>query len=94
MISEQECEQALKLFNSGHWLQLEGSVGRWVNSFLEADIIIQDKNNKNILHYEPSLVTYLMDRIEDMINEFNLTNELSISKDRKALENKALQDKL
>ena len=48
MISEQECEQALKLFNSGHWLQLEGSVGRWVNSFLEANIIIQDKNNGEV----------------------------------------------
>lgn len=56
--------------------------------------VIQDKNNKNILHYEPSLVTYLMDRIEDMINEFNLTKQLTLVKDRKALENKILQDKL
>ena len=45
MIIEQECEQALKLFNSGQWLQLEGSVGRWVNEFLEAKIIRQDKKN-------------------------------------------------
>ena len=30
-----DTKKALKLFNSGQWLQLEGSVGRWVNSFVE-----------------------------------------------------------
>ena len=48
MIIEQECEQALKLFNSGQWLQLEGSVGGWVNEFLEAKIIKQDKKNGRV----------------------------------------------
>ena len=48
MVVEQECEQALKLFNSGQWLQLEGSVGRWVNQFLEAEIIKQDEKNGKV----------------------------------------------
>lgn len=45
MVTDKECEQALELFNSGQWLQLQGSVGRWVNGFLEAKIIKQDKKN-------------------------------------------------
>jgi len=45
MITDQECEKALELFNSGQWLQLEGSVGRWVNDFVQSEIIVQDEKN-------------------------------------------------
>ena len=48
MITEQECEKALNLFNSGRWVQLEGSVGRWVQSILDADIIVQDEKNGTV----------------------------------------------
>jgi len=37
-----DTKKALKLLNSGRWLQLEGSVGRWVNSFIDAGYLIID----------------------------------------------------
>lgn len=40
---EGEVIQALECINSGAWLQLEGSVGRWCNGFLESGIIIKDQ---------------------------------------------------
>ena len=43
MSIEQEVERALELLNSGLWLQLEGSVGRWVNGFLEGGYIVKDE---------------------------------------------------
>tara|TARA_R100001480_G_scaffold3112_3_gene8374 strand:- start:170 stop:403 length:234 start_codon:yes stop_codon:yes gene_type:complete len=48
MITDQECKKALKLFNSGQWLQLEGSVGRWVDDFVQSEIIVQDKKNGTV----------------------------------------------
>jgi hypothetical protein len=45
MILDSECKEALRLFNNGQWVQLEGSVGRWVQSFLDANIIVQDEKN-------------------------------------------------
>ena len=40
---EGEVIQALEYINSGAWLQLEGSVGRWCNGFLESGIIVKDQ---------------------------------------------------
>lgn len=37
-----EAKQALGYINTGQWLQLEGSVGRWANDFIESKIIIKD----------------------------------------------------
>ena len=48
MITDQECKNALKLFNSGQWLQLEGSVGRWVDDFVQSEIIVQDEKNGSV----------------------------------------------
>ena len=48
MITEQECEKALNLFNSGRWLQLEGSVGRWVDDFVQSEIIVQNEKNGTV----------------------------------------------
>ena len=38
-----EAKEALKLINSGKWLQLEGSVGRYCNDLLESKVIIKDE---------------------------------------------------
>ena len=38
----EEVEQALDSINTGKWRQLEGSVGRWANSYLESEQIIVD----------------------------------------------------
>ena len=48
VITDNECKEALKLFNTGAWVQLEGSVGRWVQSILDADIIVQDEKNGTV----------------------------------------------
>ena len=48
MISDNECKEALRLFNTGQWVQLEGSIGRWVQSILEANIIVQDEKNGTV----------------------------------------------
>ena len=40
---EEEVNQALEYINTGAWLQLEGSVGRWCNGFLESGIIVKDQ---------------------------------------------------
>lgn len=92
--SQGEPTQAKKIFkNSYH--RMHKILFMLLSSYLNNNShIIKDKNNNNKLHYEPSVVTYLMDRVEKMIHEFNLANELTITKDRKALENKILQDKL
>jgi hypothetical protein len=39
---EKKVEQALELINSGKWLQLEGSVGRFCAQYLDANIIVED----------------------------------------------------
>ena len=47
MIKGKEIKQVLETINSGRWLQLEGSVGRYCNDFMESKIIIRDeKANK------------------------------------------------
>ena len=47
MIERKEIKKVLKTINSGQWLQLEGSVGRYCNDFMESKIIIKDeKANK------------------------------------------------
>ena len=47
MIERKEIKKVLKTINSGRWLQLEGSVGRYCNDFMESKIIIRDeKANK------------------------------------------------
>ena len=38
---------ALKLINTGQWLQLEGSIGRWCNDFIESEVIIKDEKATN-----------------------------------------------
>ena len=48
MISDSECKEALRLFNTGQWVQLEGSIGRWVQSILNANIIVQDEKNGTV----------------------------------------------
>ena len=48
VITDNECKEALKLFNTGAWVQLEGSVGRWVQSILDANIIVQDEKNGTV----------------------------------------------
>ena len=48
MILDSECEEALRLFNTGQWVQLEGSIGRWVQSILDANIIVQDEKNGTV----------------------------------------------
>ena len=40
---EQEILQALELINTGKWLQLEGSAGRFASQFLKSGEIIVDK---------------------------------------------------
>tara|TARA_R100001198_G_C5156727_1_gene163635 strand:- start:303 stop:596 length:294 start_codon:yes stop_codon:yes gene_type:complete len=39
---EENVKQALELINSGKWLQLEGSVGRFCAQYLDANIIVED----------------------------------------------------
>ena len=47
MTTRKEIKQVLETINSGRWLQLEGSVGRYCNDFMESKIIIKDeKANK------------------------------------------------
>ena len=47
MIERKEIKKVLKTINSGQWLQLEGSIGRYCNDFMESKIIIRDeKANK------------------------------------------------
>ena len=48
MILDSECEEALRLFNTGQWVQLEGSIGRWVQSILDANIIVQYEKNGTV----------------------------------------------
>ena len=43
MSLQSDAKKALKLFNSGAWLQLEGSIGRWVNSFVEGGYFVKDE---------------------------------------------------
>tara|TARA_R110000824_G_scaffold111755_3_gene260484 strand:- start:271 stop:573 length:303 start_codon:yes stop_codon:yes gene_type:complete len=44
---EQAILQALELINSGKWRQLEGSIGRWCNDFLESrEIIVDEERTK------------------------------------------------
>ena len=38
-----DVEHALECINTGKWLQLEGSVGRWADSYLESEQIIVDE---------------------------------------------------
>ena len=40
---EENVKQALELINSGKWLQLEGSVGRFCAQYLDANIIVRDE---------------------------------------------------
>lgn len=44
-----EVKKVLKLINTGLWLQLEGSIGRYCNDFIESGILIKDidKTKKN-----------------------------------------------
>jgi hypothetical protein len=39
----EEIKNVLDTINSGRWLQLEGSIGRHCNSFIESGIIIPDE---------------------------------------------------
>jgi hypothetical protein len=43
MLTEEECKDALKLMNTGQWLQLEGSVGRRVKEFIDAGVLMRDE---------------------------------------------------
>ena len=43
MMNIEEVKVALNSINSGQWLQMEGSVGRYCNSFIEAGIIVKDE---------------------------------------------------
>tara|TARA_R100001591_G_scaffold21072_1_gene30034 strand:+ start:720 stop:971 length:252 start_codon:yes stop_codon:yes gene_type:complete len=42
MSLQSDAKKALELMNSGQWLQLEGSVGRWVQGFIDAEYLVQD----------------------------------------------------
>ena len=42
MSLQSDAQKALELMNSGRWLQLEGSVGRWVQGFINAEYLVQD----------------------------------------------------
>ena len=48
MITDSECKQALEIFNTGQWVQLEGSIGRWVKSILDDGILVQDEKNGTV----------------------------------------------
>ena len=48
-LTTEEAKQALDCINTGQWLQLEGSVGRWANSFIESKIIVKDVETTNEL---------------------------------------------
>ena len=43
MLTEEECKDALRLMNTGQWLQLEGSVGRRVKEFIDAGVLMRDE---------------------------------------------------
>jgi hypothetical protein len=43
MLTEEECKDALRLMNTGQWLQLEGSVGRRVQEFIDAGVLMRDE---------------------------------------------------
>ena len=43
MITQEECKSALNCMNKGLWLQLEGSVGRRVQEFIDAGILVKDE---------------------------------------------------
>jgi len=65
-----------------------------LSSYLRHNSYIVRSNNRNTLHYELSSITYLVDAIEKMVNDFDLRVQLTITEDRRKLENKILQDKL
>ena len=37
-----EIKEALECINTGKWKQLEGSVGRWANTWIENGVLIKD----------------------------------------------------
>ena len=37
-----EIREALECINTGQWRQLEGSVGRWANSWIENGVLVKD----------------------------------------------------
>jgi len=43
MSLEIDANKALELINSGKWRQLEGSVGKWCNEWIESGVIEKDK---------------------------------------------------
>jgi hypothetical protein len=43
MLTQEECKDALRLMNTGQWLQLEGSVGRRVQEFIDAGVLMRDE---------------------------------------------------
>jgi len=43
MLTKEECKDALRLMNTGQWLQLEGSVGRRVKEFIDAGVLMRDE---------------------------------------------------
>ena len=45
----QEAKALLKLINNGSAWQLEGSVGRRCNEFIEADLIVPDETKKGFV---------------------------------------------
>ena len=38
----EDLKRALELLNTGQWLQLEGSVGRWVQGFIDEGYLVID----------------------------------------------------
>lgn len=49
----QEAKALLKLINNGSAWQLEGSVGRRCNEFIEADLIVPDETKKGFVFNSP-----------------------------------------
>lgn len=78
MLTEEECNEALKLMNTGQWLQLEGSVGRRVKEFIDAGVLVKDeeKTKKDgpvrfIDGYGRSVEQYRAKIDWDKVNEIN-----------------------
>ena len=58
MSLQSDTKKALELMNSGQWLQLEGTVGRWVQGFIDAEYLVQDfdKTKKSVESLEKEVV--------------------------------------
>ena len=65
-----------------------------LKSYLNNNAYVDRKTKNKALIYEESTITYLVTRFEDLIRDFGLTGNYTITRDRQALENQIRSSKL